>query len=290
MKKYLLLFLLLFIPVYFTTIKRTKGFSYKKIHSRYAYDSRWDFGPPNEKQRALLEKVTKKPFTLLGSGKECYAFVSADGETVIKFFKQKHMKTHYLLNYFPLSREIKMVRNEMLNRHKALRNKLYQSYQIAYQKLSEETSVLYLHLTKTKHLKLPIHLEYGGGKRLTLKLDDMEFLIQKRATPILDYLRAHPDKGKETIDAILTLLRTRRGKGVGDSDIDCRKNLGFLNGRAIQIDIGEFFPALPTLPDRQELELATLDLRAFLEENHPPLVSYLDDQIALLHEKSQISH
>ncbi|MBF5059458.1 hypothetical protein [Candidatus Neptunochlamydia vexilliferae] len=282
MKKYLFLLLLLFIPVYFTSIKRTKGFSYKKIHSRYAYDSRWDFGPPNEKQRALLEKITKEPFTLLGSGKECYAFMSADGETVIKFFKQKHMKTRYLLNYLPLSKEIKMVRSEMLNRHRAFRNKLYQSYQIAYQKLPEETGVLYLHLTKTKHLKLPIRLEYGNGKRVTLKLDDMEFLVQKRATPILDYLRAHPKKGKEAINAILTLLHTRRGKGVGDNDIDCRKNLGFLDDRAIQIDIGEFFPALPALPNKEDLRLATLDLRAFLEETSPSLVTYLDDQITLL--------
>lgn len=270
--------LLLFLCplIYFTTIKRTKGFSYPKIHSHHPYDPRWDFGPPNQAQEKLLDQIAAQPFTLLGSGKECYAFVSEDGEIVVKFFKQKHMKTRYLINYLPLSKSLKAPHQEILNRHQARRNTLYQSYQIAYERLQEETGVLYLHLTKTTFLKRAIHLQTKKGKRLTLKLDDMEFMVQKRATPIFDEINAHPEQGEAIITSIIELIKSRKGKGIGDHDINCERNLGLYEGKAFQIDVGEFYPTVPTPVTQEELQEATLDLRFFLEKNHPHLIPSLD--------------
>ncbi|MCB1071683.1 MAG: hypothetical protein KDK96_01125 [Chlamydiia bacterium] len=264
---------------YFTCIKRTKGFCYTKIHSRYAYDHRWDFGPPSKSQEALLDHITEQPFTLLGSGKECYAFVSSDGKIVVKFFKQKHMRTQYVLNYLPLSTRTQTLRNVMLNRHRAKRNALYQSYQIAYERLPEETGVLYLHLTKTNYLNQTILLNISDRKSLKLKLDDMEFLVQKRAYSIFDELNAHPEKGEEIISSIVELITNRNKKGVGDNDVNCARNLGIIGGKAVQIDVGEFYPSIPKLEIQDELKQATLDLHTFLEQNHPELVPYLQCQL-----------
>lgn len=264
---------------YFTCIKRTKGFCYTKIHSRYGYDHRWDFGTPSKKQEALLDRITKQPFTLLGSGKECYAFVSSDGNIVVKFFKQKHMRTQYVLNYLPLSTRMQSVQNEMLNKHKAKRNALYQSYQIAYERLPEETGVLYLHLTKTKYLKRAILLKISDKKSLKLKLDDMEFLVQRRAYSIFDELKAHPENGKEIISSIVELIENRNKKGIGDNDINCERNLGIIGKKAVQIDVGEFYPSVPKVEIQDELKQATIDLHTFLEQNHPELASYLESQL-----------
>lgn len=273
--------LLLFLSplIYFTTIKRTKGFSYHKIHSHHAYNPRWDFGLPTQTQEKLLDQIATQSFTLLGSGKDCYAFVSEDGEIVVKFFKQKHMKTRYLLNYLPFSIRVKALHQEVLNRHQARRSSLYQSYQIAYERLQEETGVLYLHLTKTTSLKRAIHLQTKKGKRLTLKLDDMEFMVQKRATPIFDEIDAHPEQGEAIITSIIELIKSRKGKGIGDHDVNCEKNLGLYEGKAFQIDVGEFYPAVPTPVTKKELQEATLDLRFFLEKNHPHLIPSLDKAI-----------
>ncbi|QVL56806.1 MAG: hypothetical protein KFB93_05325 [Simkaniaceae bacterium] len=267
---------------YFTCIKRTKGFCYTKIHSRYGYNDRWDFGTPTKSQEKLLDQIAEQPFSLLGSGKECYAFVSADGEIVVKFFKQKHLRTQYILNYLPVPKVIQALRNETLNRHTVKRKALYQSYQIAYERLPEETGVLYLHLTKTKYLKRAIHIKTPKGKNLTLKLDDMEFMVQKRAYSIFDEIIAHPENGKKTINSILQLIAKRNKKGIGDNDINCERNLGILEGKAIQIDVGEFYPALPKQVTKKELRRATLDLQTFLDENHPELASYLESQVNTL--------
>jgi len=284
MKKYILsgaiaLGIFLCVLTYVSCIMRTKGFSYKKIHSLYGYDSRWDFGLPNPEQAALLDRVSAQNFSPLGSGKECYAFVSEDGEIVVKFFKQKHMRTRYILNFLPLSKRIRMIRNETLNRHRHRRLHLYQSYQLAHERLQDHSGVLYLHLTKTNYLKKPITLLSSQGKKLVLKLDDMEFLIQKRAHRIFDVLSESPEKGKQTIDAILDYLTLRNERGIGDADINCERNLGILDGKVMQIDIGELYPAVPKSPSRKELTIATLDLKDYLERNHSELVSYLEQSI-----------
>lgn len=272
---------LLSICIYSTCIKRTKGFSYAKIHSRYAYDHRWDFGPPSETQEALLDQIDNQPFKILGSGKECYAFVSDDGEIVVKFFKQKHMRTQYILNYLPLSKRIQTLRSEKINNHQAKRKSLYQSYQIAYERLPEETGVLYLHLTKTKHLNRTILLKISDRKNLRLKLDDMEFLVQKRADSIFTTLTKHPEKGKELIGSIIGLIKARSAKGIGDNDINCARNLGVIGGKAMQIDVGEFYPSVSNLGLEDDLKAATSDLYLFLQKNHPELVPYLEAQINL---------
>lgn len=268
--------------IYFTSIKRTKGFCYTKIHSRYGYNPRWDFGPPTKDQKELLDQIVDQSFSLLGSGKECYAFVSADGEIVVKFFKQKHMRTQYILNYLPVPKVVQALRNEALNRHKVRRKALFQSYQIAYERLREETGILYLHLTKTKYLKRAIHLKTPQGRTLTLKLDDMEFMVQKRAYSIFDEMKAHPEKSKEIITSILQLISRRNTKGIGDNDINCERNLGILDGKAIQIDVGEFYPSVFKPLSKKELSTATYDLQEFLEENQPELVSYLHAQVDAL--------
>lgn len=267
--------------IYMTTIKRTQGFAYHKIHSRYGYESRWDLGGPNPEQEKLLDRIAEQSFTLLGSGKECYAFVSEDGEIVVKFFKQKHMRTQYPLNYFPRSKNIRRVREEMLTRRSNLRKKLYTSYQIARERLAEETGVLFLHLTKTKHLKRSIKLIKPDGKPLILKLDDMEFLIQKRATPVFAYLDQHPDQGKKVIDSLLDVIISRKEKGIADHDINCERNLGILNGKGMLIDIGEFRPVPSKASTLEELEHATFDLKRYLENNLPDLTLYLQKNLEL---------
>ncbi len=281
MKKYILssaiaLGVFLCVLTYISCIMRIKGFSYKKIHSLYGYDSRWDFGLPSLEQADLLDRVSTQTFSPLESGKECYAFVSEDGEIVVKFFKQKHMRTRYFLNHLPLSERIRMIRNEMLNRHHHRRLYLYQSYQLAHERLQDHSGVLYLHLTKTNYLKKSITLLSSQGKKLVLKLDDMEFLIQKNAHHVFDVLKKSPKKGKQTIDAILDYLTLRNERGIGNDNINCEGNLGVLDGKIIQIDIGELYPTVSESPSREELTVVTLDLKNYLEKNHPELAPYLD--------------
>ena len=277
--KFIFIPFVILILVYLNCIKKPHGFSYQKIHSDYGYNARWDFGPPSQTQEKLLDELSCQSFTLLGSGKKCYAFVSVDGTTVIKFFKQKHLKNSYFLHRPPIPKPIQPFRNEILNKHNLKRHALYQSYQIAYERIFDQTGVLYLHLTKTKGLNRTIHLKTPHGKQLTLKLDNIEFLIQKRAFSILDTMKQYPEKRKEIIVSIVDLIVQIAQKGIKTQMINCEEDLGFLEGKVIQIGGGKFYPSIRKPLTKEELQKQTLPIKKFLEKTDPNLLPYLEAQI-----------
>ncbi|GAB5411911.1 MAG: hypothetical protein ChlgKO_10250 [Chlamydiales bacterium] len=178
-----------------------------------------------EISKEQLNKIFSQPFYYFASGKECYVFSSKDNKYIVKFFKQKHMKT---TGFFPKP-----------NR-KLLRNKTYTSYQIAYEKFREESKLLYLHLTKTKHLKKTLHLIDNRGKPFSLKLDNMEFLIQRRGETLLSYLQKHPAEKEQIKKKLISFVENRAAKGICDNDNNCERNLGIIDGEVFEIDIGEF--------------------------------------------------
>ena len=277
-----LLFLCGFIYIHF--VKRTKGFSVKKILSHHTYSPRWDFGNPTPEQTKLLDQISSEPFTLLGSGKECYAFVNESGTIVVKFFKQKHMCTQSILNYIPLAQHLKMLHQETITRRTHHRNRIFSSYQIAYEHLPFQTGILYLHLNKTTNLKRPILIIEPSGKKHTLELDNMEFLVQRRALPIFDIINIliqqnKVEIAKAAITSILNLITVRQNLGIGDDDINCERNLGLIDHQAVQIDIGEFFLTLPSSPTQSDFTNATNGLRLFLESHYPSLATYLKSEI-----------
>ena len=200
-----------------------KGFTLNKITSPHPYQEQWNI--PTEISEEQLNQILSQPYNYFSSGKECYVFSSEDGNYIVKFFKQKHMDT---TGFFSKP-----------NR-KELRKKTYTSYQIAYEKFREESQLLYLHLTKTKHLKKTLHLTDNRGKPFSLKLDNMEFLIQRRGETLLSYLQKHPKEKEQIKEKLITFVKNRAAKGICDHDNNCEKNLGVIDGEIFEIDIGEF--------------------------------------------------
>lgn len=239
-----------------TGCQRDKGFSLKKVSSKHLPSPEWDVASPSE----VLEKVTKMPYTYLGSGNHTYAFVSEDGQYVIKFFKQKHMRTKELfLSQKKIQRRIKE------------REDSFTSYKIAYEKLKEETGLVYLHLNKTSDLHLALTLIDQHGKSFQLNLDDMEFLIQKKATLAFDHLRflikeEKYDEANTAISSLLKVVAKRNQKGIYDRDLQFFKNFGFLDGEAIEIDIGEFRIDKSPAPLEEELEMLQHQIQDFLQK------------------------
>ena len=264
---------------YFCWIKKRQGFCYEKIHSEDGYNSRWDFGPPSKRQQTLLDQISCQPFTLLGSGKNCYAFVSDDGKIVVKFFKQKRLQGKRLLPHLPIPKVVQAFRQEILSTHHLKKDALYQSYQIAYERLFEQTGILYLHLTKTKGLNRTIHLKTPKGKSLILELDDLEFLIQKRGFSVFDTMKKYPEKRKKIIVSILDLIVQISQQRIGNRLVNCEADLGVLQEKVIQIGVGKFYPSIRKSLTKEELETKTLPIKTFLETIDPKLIPYLEEQI-----------
>ena len=95
-----LLFIGLATSLYFFTESQTEGFRYYHLISNLPNEPRWDVPPPSDEEMTRINQLLEQPFTFLGSGGWCYAFLGQDQKTVIKFFKHSHLYPSNILRDF----------------------------------------------------------------------------------------------------------------------------------------------------------------------------------------------
>ncbi len=264
--------------------KKTDGFALYKVLSSLAYNPAWDVGPQDP---PALSKIFDQPFHYLAKGAQSYVFVSEDGETVIKFFRIYHLQPPLWLTSlaFPLPLQPFKL-SKMIAKAEEL-DKDFQSYKIAYEEMKEETGLLYLHLNKTSHLKKTLTLYDKIGVVYHLDLDQMEFLVQRRATlvyPAIDALAKTEgtEAAKEAITSLVNLLMQRCKKGIFDKDPDLNTNFGFIGKTPLQIDIGRYRLATARQDPaiyRDEIVRITDNFRQWLDQSYPPLSEHLLEEI-----------
>ena len=260
---------------------KTDGFTLTNIHSDLPYSSQWEISCKE------LPNIFHQRFTYLGSGGQAYAFLSEDGNYVLKFFKHHLRRLPFWLKVLPLpsrfaiKKEIKREKRQQ----KLLRD--FESYKIAYQILPEESGLLYAHLNKTKDLKKQARIVDKLGIEHKVDLDGVEFVVQKRASlvfPHLDTLieQGKIEKAKRSIDALFFLVTSRCQKGIYDEDPRIRHNMGFVEDKAILIDVGR----LRKDPQRKDPEVQKKDLlkitahlQVYLKEHSPDLYEYLKKKL-----------
>lgn len=268
MKKYLgTLFLLLLL----FGCERDKGFTLKKITSYYEPSGQWEIAQILSAETLL--KILDQPYIYLGSGNHTYAFESFDGKFVIKFFKQKHMR---IQSPFLSKEKIEQRKNE--------REESFTSYMIAYRHLKEETGLLFLHLNKTDHLGISLKLIDQHGSSMEVNLDEMEFLIQKRAVLAFEYLETLIERGAYgdvliRIRSLLDVVAKRNQMGIYDKDLQFFKNFGFINNHAVEIDIGEFKIGVDVPNTYEELLRLSYQISEFIREKAPGLVSVVENEM-----------
>lgn len=275
---------------YINCIKRTQGFSLKKILSHHDYHSKWDIGPPTQEHKNLLNQIEKQPFYYLRSGKKYYAFISEDKKFVIKFFKQKHMQTQSTLNTWPLNKVpyLSQIQAAKIARRKHFRNQTYMSYSIAYHFFAQETGILYLQLNQTKKLGRYITLYPPKGRKITLDLGSMEFLIQKKTDFVFDYLGKLLKDGKikeakQAICSILNLISARIKNGICSFTTHFEQDIGFIDGRAHLINIGDLYLS-PSISDHSAIMYReTYPLKEWLDKQNCELSIFLEKQIQNRH-------
>ncbi len=220
---------------------RTTGFSLDKITSRLSYNENWEIEPITDRQRELLvQKVFPQTYYYLAAGNQCYAFISEDRQYVMKFFKMQSLFPKEWLNSFPLSLLQNLgFKHETSNQ--LFSERIFASYKDAYEHLRDETGLIYIHLNKTREFKSNVSLIDREGKKYTIDLDTVEFVVQKKATKIYEHL----DKLLETkqfddvrgaIRSFLQLIALRCEKGFVDQDLSIRNNFGYIGNAAIQFD------------------------------------------------------
>ncbi|MCE5293110.1 MAG: hypothetical protein LLF94_00665 [Chlamydiales bacterium] len=225
--------------------RKVDGFYPNRITSIFPDDPKWDIDV-SQAEVAAASLILKQPYHYLAHGFQCYAFVSADDKYVLKFIRQQRLKPPVVIEWLPNILFFKSIKEQRVQMGQKRANYLFRSLKVSFEDVPEETGMLLVHLNKTKDLYPTVELIDKAGNRYSVKLDDYEFVLQKKALPIkptISKLMAEGDVSgaKERVDQIFDLLVTCAKKGIADMDNQLirKNNLGFLPDRAIYIDTGK---------------------------------------------------
>jgi len=272
--------------------KQTDGFTLLRISSSLPYEQKWDIPPLSSDKLDHLHKLFSQKFYYLGAGGQCYAFVSQDNETVLKFFKF-HMRTpsyQALLPFLPRFLKTNIMRKNDRASKRLLRD--FNSYKLAYEELKEETALLYIHLNKSSFLKQSVIIVDKLGIEHRIDLDDKEFIVQKKMElvhPRLQFLMQSNklEEAKQAIDSLLEVVVARCKKGIFDEDARLHRNFGFIGPNAAILDVGRFRRDENRRKKEvylQDIDEITFRFRNWLSNTYPELSCYLEKRLQELHE------
>jgi len=208
--------------------------------------------------------------------------VSADGKTVLKFLNYRRFYFPRWILCLPVPQGVKEYAAARARRYGAT----LESFELAYEWLSQETGIEYLHLQRGEGLP-EIELT-GPGFLCRLDLNEVAFVLQKRAdVSIFEKLEAVVQKEGEgglrrVLSKILALLKQRCDLGIADNDRDIEINFGFYQDEPLLLDPGRlvFQENLGVKEKRlQELQASTKKLHAWLLKRYPASAEWLDHQI-----------
>jgi len=263
--------------------RQTGGFTLLGICSDLSYHPEWETSVPQNEQNDL-EDVFNQPYHYLNKGAQCYAFVSQDDKYVVKFFRFSHLRAPVWLRKLPVPFFLEEIHKQKVWKKESKLYKDFNSYLLAYRYLKEDTGLIFIHLNKTHHLhkRLKIFDKLNIGH--IIDLDHMEFLVQKKADLIYPTLEKWIEnkewnEAKNGLHSLVCLLKRRLRKNIYDKDPDINTNFGFIDGQAVQIDIGRFKSGPYFLP-QEELIRITDHLCQWLEVKAPKLFQFLKEEIS----------
>lgn len=266
----------------------TDDFGYANITSSIPYHPEWDVGATTE-QLETAKAILDQPFTYLASGSQSYVFLSDDGNYVLKFFKHKRWRLSPLLEFFPLPAKLEAKILSWKEKKNETVHSTFGSCITSYQIFPKETATLFVHLNKSP-LDQTIVLKDRIGFKHHIELSDVEFVLQKRAIPTDYYLLSLKEEGKtetakEALASILAFTYHRAQKGYSDKDPHPIRNFGFIEGEAVEIDIGGFYrDPKKDLTYYQTHEILRIErnLLTWLEKNYPALLPAAYEELARL--------
>ncbi len=201
-------------------------------------------------------EILDQRFHYLGRGGQAFAFESEDGHYVIKFFIHQ--------------------------RKTVKRERDFNSYRIAGEDLKEESGLSYVHLNRTVDLRRQLTIVDKLGIAHSIDLDNKAFVLQKKADLFYPYLEqlletGQTDRMKEALSSLVSLIGSRCEKGIFDEDAKLHRNVGFIENRAIFIDVGRFRKA--DVDKKHEVVTVMGPLQVWLKNKDPALVQYLQEKI-----------
>lgn len=220
----------------------TDGFSKSFVEFDLPYKEEWNVLPITSEKESEVDSLLSKHYTYLGKGARSYAFLSEDGETVLKFFKYRYHQPHWMVRYLPDLPLINYFRKKKLG--KVSLDTVLTGYKNAYDYDREGTGLLYVHLNETKEKHPVIKVSDKSGHEVEIDLDRARFVLQKKVEEAEDVLARLLEAGdvqtaSERIAQIFDLYHSQHAKGLIDLGNGILRNNGFDGSQAIHFDVGK---------------------------------------------------
>lgn len=227
--------------------------------------------------KMLLENVPPTPgpsetLTLIGVGKQFYAFETADHQHVVKFMKFSRRR--------PLPWLAKLSITSWSSRFLAERAKrlfnLESSSHLALKYLTSETGLVPYPLPKNLILIDKLGIAHSIDRSQT------KFIVQKKAIPFTLYFDDHPSEAQSLITSYMKTIASQCRKGICNLDTVIERNYGVVDHQMILVDIGSLL-AHPKLNHKagvqREIFVELLPLRQWLQTHHPQHVIFFDQSL-----------
>lgn len=284
-----ILVVLALAAVSFFCYRQTQGFRYHHLLSDFSNDPRWEV-PTTREELERANALLDQPFTYLGKGGFCRAFLGQDGKTVLKFYH--HARFRLSDAFQPFSwRKLLLKAPLQLAPPPEYHAFAFTSCRLLFERARERSGLLYMHLNKTRDLKKQVTLIDPSGVAHRIDPNQTEFVLQQRGELLLDYIERvmknrDADAAKRAVDSFLACLVQLSRCGVQDLDHSFRGNFGILEGgTVITIDISSYVDnaqiAMPARTKR-EVVLKSHRLAKWLKKHHPAIYTYYDEKITQL--------
>lgn len=282
-------------------VKPAKRFSLGQIINQFPHNPDWEVQVPPETVE-FVNMLTQQPFYWLGKGFQATAFVSEDGDYVIKFFHQSRLRPE-TFSQNPFGYMFSKDFHEKMDERQAHRNEIFTSSKMAYEEFPEESGILYVHLNRTDDMIKGIKLYDSSRQAYRFRGDEASFIVQKKADYVLPTIKAlmangQVEQAQARLDQIFDLLLSLAQKGFldGDTALMRNNNIGFVADRAVYIDTGHITRhENVNLHDRMRYEFTVrlAPLHDWLKVRYPELAAYYvkrqQEMLASLPNQSQMA-
>lgn len=277
----------IFTGLYLFCQTQTKGFRPYIILSNLPNEPRWEVPPLANEEQLRINSLLDQSFTYHGSGGWCIAFLGEDKKTILKFYRHTHFFPSKIVRDFCFQK-LFLKCTPWPQGVPYFQEFNFKSCNLLYKELKERTGLLYVHLNKTDDLHNSVTLIDNIGIKHTIDLDKTEFVIQKRAIPLLDHIdelakQKKIEEAKQCLNDMIDCMLTLFKHGARDLDRSLRNNYGYTEDGAVTLDLSSF-ESDDSLKQpgeyRKELIIKTRRLSKFLDKHHPELYTYFEQRLS----------
>ncbi len=263
--------------------KQTKGFAISKIAPSFSSEEAQEIDEN-------IVSVLDQPFHYLRKGNSAYVFVSDDDKYVLKFLRRPNLFPPFWTKFKLARLLLPSYCNTIISERERKKELLLTSYQLAAEKLKDQTGIFYSHMNSTPLLKKNITFYDRIKIKHTLPADTVAFVLQKKAQPFCPYFKQLVKEHKtEAAHSLLTefalLLKERASKGIFDNDISPHYNLGIFEDHFMAFDLDGLKPcSIPESPESFETHMLKDGRKMihWLKSVDPDLSVFLQQEILKL--------